>query len=82
MGALFRACCEEMKDLNFIEALKRILELAVDKLRNTGEFVEDVYQSLISAIFGASIEFFGLNKELCQRSCMIITKIQLRKLSN
>ena len=68
MGALFRACCEEMKDLNFIEALKRILELAVDKLRNTGEFVEEVYQSLISAIFGASIEFFGLNKELCQRS--------------
>lgn len=48
--------------------LKRILELAVDKLRNTGEFVEEVYQSLISAILGASIEFFGLNKELCQKS--------------
>ena len=67
-GALFRACCAEMRDLSFMDALKRILDLAVDKLRKAGEHSEEVYQSLISAIFGSAIDFFGLNRQLCQRS--------------
>lgn len=67
-GALFRACCEEMRDLSFMEALQRVLELTVDKLRKSGEMAEEVYRSLISAIFGTAIEFFGLNRQLCQRS--------------
>jgi hypothetical protein len=67
-GALFRACCEEMQDLSFMMALQRILELAIAKLQAAGDFVEEIYQTLISAIFGTAIDFFGLNKELCQRS--------------
>jgi hypothetical protein len=67
-GALFRACCAEMRDLSFMDALKRILDLAVDKLRKAGEHSEEIYQSLISAIFGSAIDFFGLNRQLCQRS--------------
>jgi hypothetical protein len=67
-GALFRACCDEMKDLSFIEALKRIIDLAVDKLRKSGELVEEAYQALITSIFGTAIDFFGLDQELCQRS--------------
>ncbi|WP_031385443.1 transposase, partial [Desulfonatronum thiodismutans] len=67
-GSLFRACCEEMRDLDFMAALKRILELAVDKLRSAGQYAEQIYTAMISAVFGASIEFFGLNQELCQRS--------------
>lgn len=59
LGGLFRACCEEMKDLSFLEALKRILELAMDKLRKAGEYAEEVYQNLISAIFGTAIEFLA-----------------------
>ena len=68
LGRLFRACCAEMEDLRFMEALKRILELAVDRLRKSGEYAEDMYQRLISAIFGSAIEFFGLDRPLCQRS--------------
>jgi len=67
-GALFRACCEEMRDLSFMEALQRILELTVDKLRKSGEMAEEIYRTLISAIYGTAIEFFGLNRQLCQRS--------------
>ena len=67
-GALFRACCDEMKDLSFIEALKRIIDLAVDKLRKSGELVEEAYQALITSIFGTAIDFFGLDQVLCQRS--------------
>lgn len=67
-GSLFRACCEEMRDLDFMAALKRILELAVDKLRSAGQYAEQIYTAMISEVFGAAIEFFGLNQELCQRS--------------
>ena len=62
-GELFRACCSEMADLGFLDALKRILELSMEKLQKAGELHEKAYQALISAIFGASIEFFGLNPD-------------------
>ena len=68
LGSLFRACCEELQDLSFMQALKRTLELAVDKLRKSGVYAEDMYQSIISAIFGAAIELYALDKPLCQRS--------------
>lgn len=67
-GAMFRAFCDEMRDLDFMTALKRILDLAVNKLRSRGEYVEETYQSMISAVFGAAIEYFNLNRQLCQRS--------------
>jgi hypothetical protein len=41
---------------------------SIAKLQAAGDFVEEIYQALISAIFGTAIDFFGLNKELCQRS--------------
>ena len=59
-GELFRACCSEIADLEFLDALKRILELSMEKLQKAGELHEKAYQALISAIFGASIDFFGL----------------------
>ena len=68
LSRLFRACCEEMKDLSFMEVLKRILELAVDKLRKSGVYAEEMYQSIISAIFGAAIDLYTLDKPLCHRS--------------
>ena len=67
-GSMFRACCEEMQDLSFMAALKRIMELAVNKLRNAGEYAEATYRSMISAVFQAAIDFFGLDKEQFQRS--------------
>jgi hypothetical protein len=67
-GSMFRACCEEMRDLDFMAALKRILDLAVDRLRSSGEYAEQTYSSMIAEVFGAAIDFFGLNKQECQRS--------------
>ena len=68
LGSLFRACCQEMQDLSFLDSLQRILRLAVDRLRQAGEFSEKMYQELISAVYGAAIDYLGLNQELCQRS--------------
>ncbi len=67
-GSMFRACCEEMQDLSFMAALKRIMELAVNKLRSAGEYAEETYRSMTSAVFQAAIDFFGLDKKQCQRS--------------
>jgi len=55
----------KMKDLTFLDALKLILEFAVDNLRKENEYNESIYKSLISSIFASAIEFYGLNKKLC-----------------
>jgi len=39
-GDLFYACCEEVADISFMEALYRILTLAVDQLKQLGTFCE------------------------------------------
>ena len=37
-GDLFYACCEEIRDITFLEALLRILELAADRMRCIGTY--------------------------------------------
>ena len=66
-GALFRACCQEMKDLSFMEALSRILSDVLDRLRQAGEYAEEIYQDVISTVYAAAVDFFGFNEELCQK---------------
>jgi hypothetical protein len=34
LGSLFHACIDEVKDLSFLDFLKRVLSLAIDKVRN------------------------------------------------
>ena len=67
-GALFRACCQEMKDLSFMEALSRILSDVLDRLRQAGEYAEEIYQAVLSTVYAAAIDFFGFNEELYQTS--------------
>jgi hypothetical protein len=49
---LFYACCDEVKDISFIEALYRILTLAADQLRKLGTFCEKT----AAAFFDAAAE--------------------------
>jgi hypothetical protein len=64
IGGLFFACCEEIKDLSLIEALQRLLALALDKVRSSGEFAESVIVAMIDAIMGAAIEFIQTSRRL------------------
>ena len=68
LGSLFRACCQEMQDLSFLDSLHRILRMAVDRLRQSEEFSEKVFQKLVSAVYGTAIDFLVLNQDLYQRS--------------
>lgn len=71
-GDLFYACSEEIKDVTFLEALYRILSLAVDRLRKVGEFSEAAYRTMIDAVMGEAIRYFGLGQPDCQRTQAVI----------
>lgn len=58
IGSLFFACSEEVKDLSLIEALQRLLALALDKVRSTGEFSEHVVTTL-TALWGPQWSLFN-----------------------
>ena len=67
-GGLFFSCCEEMKDLSLVEALSRLLTLVLDKIRNAGEFAEDVVNAMIDTIMGAAVEFIESSRRLCAKN--------------
>lgn len=71
IGGLFFSCCEEMKDLSLVEALSRLLTLVLDKIRNAGEFAEDVVNAMIDAIMGAAVEFIESSRRLCAKNNVI-----------
>ena len=59
-GELFYAYCDEIKDLSVLEALQRILTLAIHKLKNNIELSEQVVQEMLDALMGAVMDFFNL----------------------
>jgi len=70
IGGLFFACSEEIKDLSLIEALQRLLTLALDKVRSSGAFAEGVVIAMIDAIMGAAIEFIQSSKRLMKNTAL------------
>jgi hypothetical protein len=59
-GELFYAYCDEIKDLSVLEALQRILTLAIHKLRNNMELSEQIVQEMLEAFMGAALKLFDL----------------------
>jgi len=69
-GELFYACCDEIKDLSLLEALQRIITLAIHNLRNINELSEKLVQNMLDALMGAVMELFNLKTPLTQLSCL------------
>lgn len=63
-GELFYACCEELNDISFIEALYRILSLALESIRKMGSFCEKMAQSFFDVIMEAALDYFNLSKNM------------------
>ncbi|MDD3082927.1 MAG: transposase, partial [Desulfobacterales bacterium] len=61
-GDLFYACCEEVADISFMEALYRILTLAVDQLKQLGTFCEKTASAFFDAIMNTALQYVGLSK--------------------
>lgn len=69
IGSLYHACCSEIGDLTLVDALQRILALALDAVRQSGEFAEAVVLAMVDAIMGAAL---GMIKSL-QKKCTAMT---------
>ena len=61
-GDLFRLCNEEMENIKFIDALKRIMQLAMAAMLSVRKSSEQLVQSMMEAVMGAAIVFFGLSE--------------------
>jgi len=61
-GDLFYACCDEVADISFFEALCRILTLAADRLRQLGAFCEKTAAAFFNAITNTALQCVGLSK--------------------
>jgi hypothetical protein len=71
IGGLFFACSEEIKDLSLLDALQRLLALALDKVRSSGVFAEDIVFAMIDAIMSAAIEFIQTSRRLAKSTALI-----------
>ena len=56
LGTLFHACADEMKDLSILDALQRIMKLALDKVRSAGEFAENIIMEILDAVMSVAID--------------------------
>jgi len=61
-GDLFYACCDEVADITFSEALCRILTLVTDRLKQSGTFCEKTAAAFFDAIMNAALQCVGLSK--------------------
>jgi len=59
---LFYACCDEIKDISFMEALYRLLTLALASIRKMGTFCDKTVQSFFDAIIDAALECVNMSK--------------------
>lgn len=68
LGSLFFACSDEMKDLNLIEALQRILSLAMQQIKSTGIVAEDVALALVDSIMSIAIDMLQTGQRLLRHN--------------
>ena len=68
LGELFRFCNEEMENIKFIDALKMIMQMAMDTICKAKSVPEKIIQAMMDAVMGAAIIFFGLD---CSKSNLI-----------
>ena len=59
-GELFYACCQEVSDISFVEALYRIMTLAGDRVKTLGSYCEKTASAFFDAIMEAALQGKGL----------------------
>ena len=59
-GDLFYACCDEVRDISFIESLYRILTLAVFQLQALETFCEKTIQVFFETLIEAALSSVGI----------------------
>ncbi len=60
-GDLFYACCQEMEDISFVEALGRILALAVDHAAKLGTLGTVAARTLFEDVIRTALKYTGIS---------------------
>ncbi len=68
LGLLFHACCEEMRGLEYLEALRRIVVLAATNLMENRLLSEQLCQLMIAEVLHQASCISRLRRGQCQRS--------------
>jgi hypothetical protein len=63
LGSLFFACCEDRQDLTLVEAMQRVLSLALAKVRAAGIVAEDAILAIVDAVMGLAIDMLKTGKK-------------------
>ena len=71
LGTLFYACSDELQDLSLIEALNRILSLAIDKVRATGIATEAVVHAILETVMGVALDLLKKSQKIFQFKTVI-----------
>ena len=61
-GDLFYACCDEVADISFMQAIYRILTLAADRLKKLDAFCERTASAFFDAVMNTALQCVGLSK--------------------
>ena len=61
-GDLFHACCDELRDITFLEALMRILRLAADQLRAVGSYCQKTFDAFFYVAMEITLDTLGIGK--------------------
>ncbi|MFW8600792.1 IS4 family transposase, partial [Desulfobacterota bacterium M19] len=64
LGSLFFACSDEMKALSLVEALQRLLSLAMEKIKSIGIVTEDVALALVDSVMSIAIDMLQTGQRL------------------
>jgi hypothetical protein len=71
LGSLFYACSEEQQDLSLVEAMHRLLSLALDKVRAAGIIAEDAVLAIVDAVMGFAVDMLQTGKRLAHSRNLI-----------
>ena len=71
LGSLFYACSEEQQDLSLVEAMQRLLSLALDKVRAAGVIAEDAVLAIVDAVMGFAVDMVQTGKRLSHSKNLI-----------
>ena len=64
LGSLFCACSTEQQDLSLVEAMQRLLSLALDKVRPAGIIAENTVFAIVGVFMGFAVDILKTRKRL------------------
>ena len=66
LGSPFMLAAEEQQDLSLVEAMQRLLNLALDKVRTAGILAEDAVLAIVDAVMGFAVDMLQTGKRWAQ----------------